>query len=66
MLDRNCTQIASKMFSFFSKNIVQTLQKCLVNKLKAAAFTASFSACDIIESCVEIIVSTLNRPTKFW
>ncbi len=34
--------------------------KCPVNKLKAGALTASFSPCDIIENCVDILASILK------
>ncbi len=49
----------------FEQKLCSNSTKCLVNVLKAAAFTASFSQCDVIESCVEILASMLNRVTKF-
>ncbi len=64
MLDRICSQIAHKMVSCGAKHC-SNFTKCTVNKLKAAAFIASFSPCDIIESCVDILVSMLNKPAKF-
>ncbi len=52
-------------WSVFEQKHHSNFTKCLVNKLKAAAFTASFLLCDVIESCVEILVVVLNRPAKF-
>ncbi len=52
-------------WSVFEQKHHSNSTKCPVNKLKVTAFTASFSPRDIIESCVEILASMLNRPAKF-
>ncbi len=57
-----CTQIALKMVSLWAKT---SYWKCLVIILKMAAFTASFSMCDVMENCVKITVIMFCMPTKF-
>ncbi len=64
MLDCICAQMSRKMVVFKQKHRSNST-KCLVNKLKAAIFTASFSLHDVIESCVKILVVVLDRPVKF-
>ncbi len=64
MLNRICTQIVCNMVIFLA-NTSFKLNKCQVNKLNMAAFTASFSPRNIIESCIEILASMLNKPAKF-
>ncbi len=62
--DRCLIVFARKMVRFCAKHHSNST-KCLVNKLKVPAFTSSFSSRDVIESCLEILASILNRPAKF-
>ncbi len=51
-------------WSVFDQKHRSNSTKCPVNKLKATLFTASFSPCDIIESCVEILASISEQARE--
>ncbi len=57
-------QLPVKWYVFDQKHCTNS-KKYPLNILKVTAFKESFSLCNVMVNCVEIITSMLSRPAKF-